>query len=96
MLLAEGIYENLYVRENEIWKIARLWWVPTYYFQVAGFENAVFDSAPESTEFPPDAPSAPRDVKLGRRFAPFHYDHPMTGLPVPSPSGAPQNKPKRR
>jgi len=95
MLLAEGIYENVYVRENEIWKIARLWWVPTYYFQVAGFDNAVFDSGPPSADFPPDAPSGPRDDKLGRRFMPFHYDHPMTGLPVPSPTGTPQAKPKR-
>lgn len=95
MLLAEGVYENSYVRENAVWKIARLWWVPTYYFQVAGFENAVFDSGPESTDFPPDAPSGPLDAKLGRRFMPFHYDHPMTGKPVPSPTGAPQTKPTR-
>jgi hypothetical protein len=96
MLLAEGIYENSYVRENETWKIERLWWVPTYYFQVAGFENAVFDSGPPSKDFPPDTPSGPRDAKLGRRFIPFHYDHPMTGLSVPSPSGTPQPKPQRR
>jgi hypothetical protein len=93
MLLAEGVYENSYVREDDVWKIERLWWVPTYYFHVAGFDAAVFDSGPVSSEFPPDRPSAPRDAQLGRRFMPFHYDHPLTGQPVPSPSGTPQDKP---
>lgn len=86
MLLSEGIYENEYLRENGIWKLKRVWWVPTYYFQVAGFESAAFDSAPESEEFPPDEPSFPRDEDLGRRFIPFHYSHPFTGAAVPSPS----------
>jgi hypothetical protein len=86
MLLAEGVYENVYVREDDVWKIKRLWWVPTYYFEVAGFDAAVFDSGPPSADFPPDDPSFPRDNVLGRRFAPFHYDHPMTGATVPSPS----------
>lgn len=88
MMLAEGIYENEYVKEAGIWKIKRIWWVPTYYFEVAGFENAAFDSGPESTEFPPDCPSAPCDEALGRRFLPFHYSHPLTGAFVPAPSTA--------
>jgi len=86
MLLAEGVYENQYVRENGVWKIKRLWWVPTYYFQVAGFDEAVFDSGPEDKGFPPDRPSAPRDEALGRRFPPFHYRHPFTGAKVPGPA----------
>lgn len=86
MLLAEGVYENEYVKEGGIWKIKRLWWIPTYYFQVAGFDAAVFDSGPASVNFPPDTPSAPIDEGLGRRFPPFHYAHPMTGAAVPAPS----------
>lgn len=86
MLLAEGLYENTYVKEDDVWKIQRIWWVPTYYFQVAGFDGAVFDSGPESTDFPPDRPSPPRDEALGRRFPPFHYSHPFTGAATPSPS----------
>jgi hypothetical protein len=89
MLLAEGMYENAYVREDNVWKIKRLWWVPTYYFEVAGFDAAVFDSGPPSADFPPDAPSFPRDEALGRRFPPFHYDHPVTGESIGSPSGKP-------
>jgi SnoaL-like domain len=86
MLLAEGVYENEYVNEDRVWKIKRLWWLPTYYFQVAGFDGAVFDSGPADLEFPPDTPSAPIDEALGRRFPPFHYVHPMTGATVPTPS----------
>ncbi len=87
MLLAEGLYENDEVKEGGQWKIKRLWWVPTYYFQVAGFDGAVFDSGPASTDFPPDAPpSIPVDAALGRRFLPFHYDHPFTGETVPAPT----------
>jgi hypothetical protein len=86
MLMAEGVYENDYVCDAGVWKIKRLWWVPTYYFEVAGFDGAVFDSGPPSESFPPDAPSFPRDEGLGRRFPPFHYDHPVTGATVSSPS----------
>jgi hypothetical protein len=90
MLMAEGVYENDYISEDGVWKVKRLWWVPTYYFEVAGFDGAVFDSGPPSTDFPPDAPSFPRDEALGRRFPPFHYDHPLTGARVASPSGKPR------
>lgn len=91
MLLSEGLYENDYVKEAGIWKIKRIWWVPTYYFEVAGFENAVFDSGPENKDFPPDHPSSPRDEALGRRFLPFHYAHPFTGEAVPAPSFVKEN-----
>lgn len=86
MLLAEGVYENTFVKEGDIWKIKRLWWIPTYYFMVDGFDKAVFDSGPEDADFPPDTSSAPIDEDLGRRFPPFHYTHPFTGETVPAPS----------
>jgi len=86
MLSAEGIYENDYVKENEVWKIKRLWWVPTFYFEIAGFDKAVFQSGPESTALPPDRPSVPQDEALGRSFIPFHYEHPISGASVPSPA----------
>jgi hypothetical protein len=86
MLWAEGLYENQYVKEGGAWKIGRLWWVPTFYTLMDGFDQAVFQSAPESADFPPDAPSAPSDEALGRSFPPFHYDHPFSGRAVPAPS----------
>ncbi len=87
-LLAEGLYENTYVKEGGAWKIRRLYWVPTYYFQVAGFDEAVFDSGPPSADFPPDRPSPPRNEALGRRFPPFHYPHPFTGETWHDPASA--------
>jgi hypothetical protein len=85
MLWAEGIYENEYVKEDGDWKIRRLWWVPTFYTQMEGFDKAVFETGPASTEFPPDAPSFPTEEALGRSFPPFHYRHPMTGQVVSAP-----------
>lgn len=90
MLWAEGVYENEYVKEGDAWKIRRLWWVPTFYTQIDGFDKAVFQTAPASMEFPPDEPSLPSDEALGRSFPPFHYSHPLTGREVPSPSAEQQ------
>ncbi|MFG4005332.1 nuclear transport factor 2 family protein, partial [Flavobacterium aquidurense] len=93
LLLAEGIYENRYVRQGDGWRIKSLWWVPTYYFQVAGFDAAVFDSGPPSESFPPDLPSVPIDARLGRRFPPFHYPHPTTDAPAPASVASPEQMP---
>lgn len=82
MMWAEGVYENTYVRENGTWKIARLWWVPTFYVNLPGYDSVAFDSGPPSQTYPPQAPSVPVDTDLGRRFAPFHYRHPVTGAIV--------------
>jgi hypothetical protein len=82
---AEGLYENTYVRVNGAWLIQRLFWVPTFYFNVPGFESAVFESGPASAEMPPDGPPRPADADLGRAFLPFHYPHPMTGAAGKTP-----------
>ena len=86
-LWAEGLYENEYVKEDGQWRLRRLWWVPTFYTRMAGFDQAAFQTAPPSETFPPDAPSRPQDPVLGRSFVPFHYVHPFTGARVPSPTG---------
>lgn len=90
MLLSEGVYECQYVKENQQWKIKSLLWVPTYYIEVASATPSgdfIFQGAPASDVFPPDAPAFAKDEKLGRQFVPFHYPHPVTGVEVPSPSG---------
>jgi len=81
MLYAEGVYENTYVKENGIWKIAVLFWVPTYYVSHK-FEYLWFSSSPASTDFPPQRAPTPPDEGLGRQFMPFHYPHPITGTQV--------------
>jgi hypothetical protein len=82
MMWAEGVYENSYVRENGAWKIGVLWWVPTFYVSLPGYESVAFASAPESATLPPQAPSAPPLAALGRSFMPFHYRHPVTEAAV--------------
>ncbi|WP_229490664.1 nuclear transport factor 2 family protein [Pseudoduganella namucuonensis] len=82
MLWAEGVYENTYVRENGVWKIALLWWVPTFYVSHPGYESVSFASGPQSDSLPPQAPSVPPVAALGRSFPPFHYCHPVTGEEV--------------
>ncbi len=89
MLLAEGVYENDYVRVDGQWLIQRLWWAPTYYFTVPGFESAVFESGPVSETFPPDTPPRGKIPELGRDFPPFHYAHPITGAPAVLPASKP-------
>lgn len=83
MMWAEGLYENRYAKENGVWKIARLWWVPTFYVSVPGFGSVAFASAPESQTVPPDRPPPAPDAGLGRIFPPFHYPHPVTGRAAP-------------
>jgi hypothetical protein len=84
VLLADGIYENEYVREGGRWKIRGLTVTMTFY---AALERARiwFPSAPPSEAFPPDAPSQPVDERLGRQFNPWHFAHPITGEPLPVP-----------
>ena len=87
-LLADGIYENEYVREGGRWKIRGVTVTMTFY---AALERARiwFPSAPPSEAFPPDAPSQPVDERLGRQFNPWHFAHPITGEPLPVPVSDP-------
>lgn len=82
MMWAEGVYENGYVVEDGRWKIASLWWAPTFYMNVPGYETVTAQSLPPDRLIPPDAPSTPQHERLTRSFLPFHYDHPITGAPV--------------
>lgn len=84
MLYAEGVYENTYVKENGQWKIAVLFWVPTYYVS-HGYDYMWFESAAASTDFPPQRAPTPVNAALGRQFMSFHYRHPITGAVVNDP-----------
>jgi hypothetical protein len=84
-LFADGIYENDYVKEGGRWKIEGIKVTMTFY---AALERASiwFPSAPPSDQLPPDAPSQPRDERLGRQFNPFRWPHPITGEPLAVPA----------
>jgi hypothetical protein len=84
-MLAEGVYENSYVREGGTWKIEALSWAPTFYVRIPGWDTAWFESGPPSEEMAPDAPSLPAEETLGRAFLPFHFDHPVTAQPTRFP-----------
>lgn len=83
-LLADGIYENEYVRENGRWKILGLTVTMTFYAAL-GRDRVWFPSAPPSPAMPPDAPSQPVVEALGRQFNPFHFRHPVMGYELEIP-----------
>ena len=77
----EGLYENEYVRDDGVWKIAALHVYPRL---VTDYDKGWAQDAkpldPPSTAFPPDRPptsaydSYPKFV-----IPPFHFRHPVTG-----------------
>ncbi len=87
LLLADGIYENEYVRENGRWKILGVRVAMTFYAAVER-QKIWFAAGPPNEQFPPDEPSRPVEAGLGRQFARWHFKHPTTGkeLPVPNAS----------
>jgi SnoaL-like domain len=85
LLLADGIYENQYVREGGLWKIQGIRVAMTYYAAVQR-ERIWFPTAPPSTSLPPDAPSQPVVPELGRQFNAWHFRHPVTGQQLPIPA----------
>ncbi|GAA0267097.1 hypothetical protein GCM10009127_03410 [Alteraurantiacibacter aestuarii] len=84
-LLADGIYENEYVREDGQWKIRGIGVTMTFY---AALERAKiwFPSAPPSEDMPPDSPSLPVVEALGRQFNPWHFTHPVKGYKLAIPA----------
>lgn len=87
LLWAEGAYENTFRRVDGVWKLDTMFWAPTFYFPIAGYEaRAGYLSAPPNEAFPPTAPSSrPIDPALGRMWVPFHYPHPFTGEQIEGP-----------
>ena len=84
-LLADGIYENEYVREGGRWKILGITVTMTFYAALER-DRVWFPSAPPSAEMPPDAPSQPVVEALGRQFNAFHFGHPVLGYPLAVPA----------
>ena len=79
-----GIYENEYVKERGVWKIARLhFYVTALADYDAGFMRSPLRMEGPSALFPPDRP--PSEVYRAYPAAyipPFSFDHPVTGQPL--------------
>lgn len=79
---SEGIYENVYVKENGIWKFQKMRFWPTYYtpFDEGWAKKNLPNNGP-SKEYPPDLPPSDNagvypDLNM---IPPFHYKNPVTG-----------------
>ena len=79
-----GIYENEYVKERGVWKIASLhFYVTALTDYDAGFMRSALRMEGPSALFPPDRP--PTEVYRAYPAAyvpPFSFDHPVTGEPL--------------
>jgi hypothetical protein len=82
-LWSEGTYENIYVKENGVWKFKDLHFFATYYTPYAdGWAKTALPNNGPSTEFPPDKPQSVKyDVFPGHFVPPYHYPNPVTGKP---------------
>lgn len=80
-LCGEATYENAYVVEDGVWKIARLHAFVTYYVRWdEGWSKGGVPMGTELADFPPDAPQT---VEYGSfpdvYVPPYHYPNPVTG-----------------
>ncbi len=73
LLLAEGVYENTFVKQRGEWKIQHMYWAPTFYASITGIEPIRFSGIGASPTFPPDQPPRPADPEVGRALVAYHY-----------------------
>ncbi|MDQ2640203.1 MAG: nuclear transport factor 2 family protein, partial [Pseudomonadota bacterium] len=79
-----GIYENAYVKEGGVWKIAKLHFMPTAFTDYdRGWARSLLPMKGPSALFPPDQPPTVVYRTLpGQYLPPFSYPHPVTGAPL--------------
>ena len=86
----DGVYENDYVKQNGVWKIARLHFYPDGFTDYdLGWTKSAIPLAGPSAAIPPDKP--PTEIYRGFPgvyIPPYHYDHPVTGKPMDIPEPA--------
>jgi hypothetical protein len=76
-----GIYENTYVKEGGVWKIASLHFYPTAFTDYdRGWARSLLPMKGPSALFPPDRPPSVVFRSLpGNFIPPFSFKHPVTG-----------------
>jgi SnoaL-like protein len=79
-----GIYENEYVKEGAVWKLAKLHFYPTALTDYdRGWARSLLPMKGPSALFPPDRPPTVVYRTLpGQYIPPFSYLHPVTGKPL--------------
>ena len=81
----EGTYENGYVKEGGVWKIASLHFYVTGFTDYdLGWARSAIPAEGPSAVIPPDRP--PTEIYRaypGVYIPPFDYVHPVTGKPIP-------------
>jgi hypothetical protein len=76
-----GIYENEYVKEGGVWKIAKFHFYPTAFTDYdRGWARSLLPMKGQSALFPPDKPPTVVYRSMpGNYIPPFSYKHPVTG-----------------
>jgi SnoaL-like domain len=79
-----GIYENAYVKQGGVWKIATLHFYPTAFTDYdRGWARSFLPMKGPSAMFPPDKPpTVVYRTMPGNYIPPFSYRHPVTGKPL--------------
>ncbi len=85
-----GLYENVYVAEDGIWKIKVLFYRPFWHATFdQGWAYTAPDYVPNMSEVFPDDPNGPDELLADpprlwpdTTVFPFHYRHPVTGREV--------------
>ncbi|KAL1880865.1 hypothetical protein Plec18167_003400 [Paecilomyces lecythidis] len=84
-----GIYENEYILEDGIWKIFHLRYFPFWHGEFdKGWQKTRPNYVPFFSKTYPEDPAGPDELTPNNmmwpdtRVVPFHYPHPVTGVPV--------------
>lgn len=79
-----GIYENEYIKEGGLWKLAKLHFYPMAFTDYdKGWAKSLLPMKGQSALFPPDKPPTVVYRSMpGNYIPPFSYKHPVTGEPL--------------